>query len=106
MIFAHSPGGPGGPGTVQAFEAGRDLQLIIDAEADPKETGAEAREGTGTKYFDIIGFDPRGVGSTTPPVMCFPDPVSQRNWELQVSAEACWEADRIPYRETGSGPKR
>jgi hypothetical protein len=26
MIFAHSPGGPGGPGTVQAFEAGRDLQ--------------------------------------------------------------------------------
>ncbi|KAJ5858981.1 putative hydrolase [Penicillium chrysogenum] len=82
-----NPGGPGGPGTVQAFEAGRDLQLIIDAEADPKETGAEAREGTGTKYFDIIGFDPRGVGSTTPPVMCFPDPVSQRNWELQVSAE-------------------
>ncbi|KAJ6156529.1 hypothetical protein N7497_005414 [Penicillium chrysogenum] len=82
-----NPGGPGGPGTVQAFEAGRDLQLIIDAEADPKETGAEAGEGTGNKYFDIIGFDPRGVGSTTPPVMCFPDPVSQRNWELQVSAE-------------------
>ncbi|QQK39502.1 Proteinase, putative [Penicillium digitatum] len=78
-----NPGGPGGPGTVQAFETGRNLQLIIDAEVDPKETGAE----TGNKYFDIIGFDPRGVGSTTPPVMCFPDPVSQRNWELQVSAE-------------------
>ncbi|KAJ5448442.1 hypothetical protein N7445_003263 [Penicillium cf. griseofulvum] len=61
----------------------RNLQLIIDAEADPH----EAREETGNKYFDIIGFDPRGVGSTTPPVMCFPDPVSQRNWELQVSAE-------------------
>ncbi|KAJ5187880.1 hypothetical protein N7449_010874 [Penicillium cf. viridicatum] len=78
-----NPGGPGGPGTMQAFVAGRDLQLIIDAEADPKETGEES----GNKYFDIIGFDPRGVGSTTPPVMCFPDPVSQRNWGLQVSAE-------------------
>ncbi|CAG8016740.1 unnamed protein product [Penicillium olsonii] len=71
-----NPGGPGGPGTMQAFVSGRNLQLIVDAEPN----------GTG-KYFDIIGFDPRGVGSTTPPVMCFPDPVSQRNWELQVSVE-------------------
>ncbi|KAJ5697035.1 hypothetical protein N7536_007447 [Penicillium majusculum] len=78
-----NPGGPGGPGTMQAFVAGRDLQLIIDAEAGPEETGEES----GNRYFDIIGFDPRGVGSTTPPVMCFPGPVSQRNWELQVSAE-------------------
>lgn len=68
---------------MQAFLAGRDLQLIIDAEANPRETGDEITN----KYFDIIGFDPRGVGSTTPPVMCFPDAVSQRNWELQVSAE-------------------
>ena len=68
---------------MQAFVSGRNLQLIVDAEADPTETGEE----TGNKYFDIIGFDPRGVGSTTPPVMCFPDPVTQRNWELQVSAE-------------------
>ncbi|CAG8212555.1 unnamed protein product [Penicillium salamii] len=70
-----NPGGPGGPGTMQAFVSGRNLQLIVDADHP---------EG---KYFDIIGFDPRGVGSTTPPVMCFPDPVSQRNWELQVSVE-------------------
>jgi pimeloyl-ACP methyl ester carboxylesterase len=67
---------------MQAFVSGLNLQLIVDAEADP-EIGAEATD----KYFDIIGFDPRGVGSTTPPVMCFPDPVSQRNWELQVSTE-------------------
>lgn len=66
---------------MQAFVSGRNLQLIVDAEADPRES-AES-----DKYFDIIGFDPRGVGSTTPPVMCFPDPVSQRNWELQVSVE-------------------
>jgi pimeloyl-ACP methyl ester carboxylesterase len=68
---------------MQAFVSGRNLQLIVDAEADPTEIGEE----TVDRYFDIIGFDPRGVGSTTPPVMCFPDPVSQRNWELQVSTE-------------------
>lgn len=76
-------GGPGGPGTMQAFVSGRNLQLIVDAERDPRDPRGEAID----KYFDIIGFDPRGVGSTTPPVMCFPDPVSQRNWELQVSVE-------------------
>lgn len=68
---------------MQAFESGRNLQLIVDADANPNDIGGETID----KYFDIIGFDPRGVGSTTPPVMCFPDPVSQRNWELQVAAE-------------------
>ncbi|KAJ5605461.1 Peptidase S33 tripeptidyl aminopeptidase-like C-terminal [Penicillium lagena] len=80
-----NPGGPGGPGTLQAFVSGRDLQKIVDAENDP--TVFPPSGGTADKYFDIIGFDPRGVGATTPAVVCFPDAVSQRNWELQLEAE-------------------
>ncbi|KAJ5591469.1 Peptidase S33 tripeptidyl aminopeptidase-like C-terminal [Penicillium hispanicum] len=78
-----NPGGPGGPGTLQAFVSGRNLQKIINAESDPNINPVDS----GDKYFDIIGFDPRGVGSTTPAVTCFPDPISQRTWELQVEAE-------------------
>ncbi|KAJ5676152.1 Peptidase S33 tripeptidyl aminopeptidase-like C-terminal [Penicillium macrosclerotiorum] len=78
-----NPGGPGGPGTLQALISGRNLQLIIDSDNDP----SSAPVDSGDKYFDIIGFDPRGVGSTTPAVTCFPDAHSQRNWELQMDAE-------------------
>lgn len=93
-------GGPGGPGTLQAFLSGRNLQTIIDAENDPKSSTSDAND----KYFDIIGFDPRGVGSTTPAVTCFPDPSSQRNWELQLEAEgmlgSCPDALRRNWQRT------
>ncbi|KAJ5108463.1 hypothetical protein N7456_005138 [Penicillium angulare] len=80
-----NPGGPGGRGTLQAFLSGRNLQTIVDAENEPGlDSGSESASD---KYFDIIGFDPRGVGYTTPALTCFPDSVSQRNWELQVEAE-------------------
>lgn len=59
------------------------MQNIVDAEADPVKDPFNFDD----RYFDIIGFDPRGVGSTTPAVTCFPDPMAQRNWELQVEAE-------------------
>ncbi|KAJ6167123.1 hypothetical protein N7470_002570 [Penicillium chermesinum] len=78
-----NPGGPGGRGTEQAFLSGHNLQSIVDAEGDPVNDQIKYED----QYFDIIGFDPRGVGETTPAVTCFPDPVSQRNWELQVEAE-------------------
>src|SRR4051812_44900197 len=98
--MVHILGGPGGPGAMQAFLSGPDLQRIVDAEGDPSET----RESTVDKYFDIVGFDPRGAGSTTPPVMCFPDPVSQRNWELQVATEGMlgsgWDALQRNWQRT------
>ncbi|KAJ5786225.1 Peptidase S33 tripeptidyl aminopeptidase-like C-terminal [Penicillium pulvis] len=78
-----NPGGPGGSGALQALLSGRHLQTIVDAENDP----SSGLGGPDDKYFDIIGFDPRGVGQTTPAVTCFPDSTSQRNWELAVEAE-------------------
>ncbi|KAK5800736.1 hypothetical protein VI817_002948 [Penicillium citrinum] len=78
-----NPGGPGGPGTLSALLSGHNLQTIVDAENGPTKDPLNEDD----KYFDIIGFDPRGVGSTTPAVTCFPDPTSQRDWELQLEAE-------------------
>ncbi|KAJ5641642.1 hypothetical protein N7490_005642 [Penicillium lividum] len=78
-----NPGGPGGSGTLQASLSGRNLQTIVDAEMDPD----SGLGGSEDRYFDVIGFDPRGVGHTTPAVTCFPNQNSQRNWELVVEAE-------------------
>ncbi|KAJ5386859.1 Peptidase S33 tripeptidyl aminopeptidase-like C-terminal [Penicillium cosmopolitanum] len=78
-----NPGGPGGSGTLSALLSGRNLQTIVDAENDPYKAAFDEND----RYFDIIGFDPRGVGATTPAVMCFPDPTSQKEWELQLEAE-------------------
>ncbi|RAK99936.1 putative proteinase [Aspergillus ibericus CBS 121593] len=80
-----NPGGPGGSGVAQVLRGGRSLQTTVDAEADPNVEDPERISQD--KYFDIIGFDPRGVNNTTPGFSCFPNLFSQRNWELQVAAE-------------------
>ncbi|KAG8724733.1 hypothetical protein FRC09_015206 [Ceratobasidium sp. 395] len=49
-----NPGGPGGSGVKLATQAGKGLSAT--------------RIGP---YYDIIGFDPRGIGATTPTVKCF-----------------------------------
>ncbi|KAE8155297.1 TAP-like protein-domain-containing protein [Aspergillus avenaceus] len=78
-----NPGGPGGSGVLQALQVGPGLQTIVDAESGPSVDNEE----TSDRYFDIVGFDPRGVNNTTPGFSCFPDTFSQKNWELQAQAE-------------------
>ncbi|ESZ96084.1 hypothetical protein SBOR_3561 [Sclerotinia borealis F-4128] len=48
-----NPGGPGGSGTIFALVAGRLVQSIVGEDQD------------------VIGFDPRGIGATTPRADCF-----------------------------------
>ncbi|OIW32306.1 hypothetical protein CONLIGDRAFT_698959 [Coniochaeta ligniaria NRRL 30616] len=50
-----NPGGPGGSGTSLVVSAGRAHQEIAGSD------------------LDIIGFDPRGIGATTPQADCFSD---------------------------------
>ncbi|KAL4751067.1 hypothetical protein BDW72DRAFT_100496 [Aspergillus terricola var. indicus] len=76
-----NPGGPGGSGVAQALISGRNLQTIADA------TVILTDMYQSNLYFDIIGFDPRGVNNTTPGFSCFPNLFSQKNWELQAEAD-------------------
>jgi hypothetical protein len=39
------------------------------------------------KYYDLIGFDPRGANNTTPPLTCFPNAFERLAWNLQADAE-------------------
>ncbi|KAH6675342.1 Alpha/Beta hydrolase protein [Plectosphaerella plurivora] len=47
-----NPGGPGGMATLRAKDTNRFYQDMLD----------------GTKHYEIIGFDPRGVGASTPQI--------------------------------------
>ncbi|KAG8810837.1 hypothetical protein FRC17_002742, partial [Serendipita sp. 399] len=60
-----NPGGPGGSGVGLISNLGPSFQLIIGGE------------------FDIIGFDPRGVGQTTPVVDVFPLPLERESFALR-----------------------
>ncbi|KAH9927997.1 TAP-like protein-domain-containing protein [Epithele typhae] len=58
-IFVN-PGGPGGAGVGLATQGGDALQSLVGEE------------------WDIIGFDPRGIGQSEPAVACFPSPEARQ----------------------------
>ena len=101
-----NPGGPGGSG----------VQFVRDG---ARQFGADVR-----KNFDIVGFDPRGVGSSHPPVRCFsgqnldkffatdtsPDNQAELNALVDISklwAGDCGTRDKVllPYVGTISAAK-
>ncbi|KAK7030376.1 hypothetical protein VNI00_014120 [Paramarasmius palmivorus] len=56
-----NPGGPGHPGTYLAMQKGDEMAQIIGED------------------WDLVGFDPRGVGKTIPSTRCFSDIQSYRD---------------------------
>ncbi|KAJ7240020.1 Alpha/Beta hydrolase protein, partial [Mycena rebaudengoi] len=60
-----NPGGPGGSGVDIVVRAGARLATIVGPE------------------FDIIGFDPRGIGRSTPRVSSFETRVERKIWEAK-----------------------
>jgi pimeloyl-ACP methyl ester carboxylesterase len=76
-----NPGGPGGPGALFAVLIGHSLQNIVDSDELPSISSADA------KYYDILGFDPRGIGETTPRAYCVADPAASWSWTLRENTE-------------------
>lgn len=76
-----NPGGPGGPGASFALLTAQAIQNFIDGSADPASAGKD------TRFFDIIGFDPRGVQWSEPTATCFSDPAAAWSWRLREIEE-------------------
>ncbi|KAI0630076.1 alpha/beta-hydrolase [Trametes polyzona] len=60
-----NPGGPGGSGTNLIARAGRNISRVVG------------------DSFDILGFDPRGIGASTPSANCFDSDSQRKLWALQ-----------------------
>ncbi|CAE7202493.1 hypothetical protein PTNB73_05715 [Pyrenophora teres f. teres] len=76
-----NPGGPGGAGAAFALTTAESVQAIVDPHLQPEHASTDAR------YFDIIGFDPRGIGWTEPAARCMPDLPSAWSWNLRETNE-------------------
>lgn len=64
-----NPGGPGDSGTAQALSVGPYMQIIADA-AYSLGSDEYVTNDSSAKYFDIMGFDPRATGMSTPALYC------------------------------------
>jgi pimeloyl-ACP methyl ester carboxylesterase len=75
-----NPGGPGGSGVELVLRAGEHARSVVDT---------NTTEG---KFFDLISFDPRGVGRSIPRVDCFHDPTLAASWQQRVQEEGWFES--------------
>jgi pimeloyl-ACP methyl ester carboxylesterase len=75
-----NPGGPGGSGVGLVQRSGEYLRSVFDTNT------------TDGKYFDLISFDPRGVGVSKPRVDCFHDRNVAANWQQRIQEEGWFEA--------------
>jgi pimeloyl-ACP methyl ester carboxylesterase len=73
-----NPGGPGGSGIEYVVGAWQMLRHQVDS---------VSLEDPNGKFFDIVSFDPRGVGFSTPNVHCFADSGLDQGWQLRVMEE-------------------
>ncbi|KAJ5929275.1 TAP-like protein-domain-containing protein, partial [Penicillium verhagenii] len=78
-----NPGGPGGSGVGHVLRQGNKIQDIVDSDEPPESSTLESEN---TKFYDIIGFDPRAINNTTPQLTCFETQQDRQLWGLQMEA--------------------
>ncbi|KAF4123019.1 Proteinase [Geosmithia morbida] len=82
-----NPGGPSASGVVHTLLRGEIFQEIADASEDDEQG----------LFFDVIGFDPRGIGYTTPKLVCFPDNLSRHHWNIQGSSSEAISSTKASF---------
>lgn len=85
-IFTN-PGGPGGSGVTFLQNAGLKLRNLADK--------------PGIRHYEIISFDPRGVGESRPQLDFLPADLVTRNsmlYEMRGSGSPQKEGQSVPYR--------
>ncbi|TGO55096.1 hypothetical protein BOTNAR_0252g00160 [Botryotinia narcissicola] len=95
-----NPGGPGGSGINLARNQARHLQTIVDS---PSNLDDASSTETTNKYFDIVSFDPRGTGFTTPSFICFPDAAQRMNWNIASDAEGLLGSSSVAFKLMWAG---
>nr|POE88123.1 putative hydrolase [Quercus suber] len=73
-----NPGGPGGRGIGFLVSAGQQISATLDSD-----------DG---KYYDLISFDPRGVGDSRPSIHCFEDTNFEQSWAMRVQEEGWFDS--------------
>lgn len=76
-----NPGGPGGSGVGLLLRAAEATRAVVDSNS--------TSDG---KFFDLISFDPRGVGASSPNPHCFRDGGYQESFNLRVLEEGWFES--------------
>jgi pimeloyl-ACP methyl ester carboxylesterase len=81
-----NPGGPGEAGTEFIVDYGHRLRSVADK--------------PGKRHYEIISFDPRGIGHSEPAANCFPDSMLDRvvsTFETRANGASYRGLDAVPY---------
>ncbi|KAJ5546570.1 hypothetical protein N7494_004155 [Penicillium frequentans] len=84
-----NPGGPGGSGVNLVRLHGDNLQTIIDSPLSSNDSES--------KYFDIVAFDPRGVGFTTPSFTCFANSQQRLLWQIASNTDGLLGSSDVAF---------
>ncbi|KAH0137548.1 hypothetical protein KCU67_g15730, partial [Aureobasidium melanogenum] len=84
-----NPGGPGARGVNYMLRVGEQMRSLIDAPKDDQEG----------KHFDLISYDARGIGLSTPKLACFHgNPILEQVWSIRD-----WELGSINASDVAFG---
>ncbi|KAG9661421.1 hypothetical protein KCU64_g2571, partial [Aureobasidium melanogenum] len=84
-----NPGGPGARGVNYMLRVGEQMSNLSDAPKDDQEG----------KHFDLISYDPRGIGLSTPKLACFHgNPILEQVWSIRD-----WELGSINASDVAFG---